>query len=172
MVLLELPGRRADVEELYRQRQATARQGTAPIYDVILLLLMGEKEKARQHALWLKADLPRIPGRTAWYAKLNDYYAGAISEEQFLNEIGTSRWNQSDGFFAIGLMHLLDGDRTGAEAYFRRAMTYKISFEGTWSDAFLSNMKNPDWPQWLVKSRQGHGQPATSPDSEVLRKAR
>lgn len=115
-----------------------------------VLLRLGRPQEASAAARQVLQHPELIPQtRREWHLRQQEYYAGQVSEEQFLQEAKGSRWNLCEGHFTVGLGRLALGDRAGAREQFRLAVATRVYlfFEHQWAFAFLTRMdKNPNWP--------------------------
>jgi hypothetical protein len=148
-VLVQLPDGPARALKAYR---GLAQSNMYGLYYATIPQLLGRRAEARAGYLAYREQGARLPTRPAWINRLVDYNLGLIQEDALLTAAGSSRQNQCEAYFFIGLARLADGDRDGAKEQFRRSVaTHVFHFlDHVWSRAFLARIEqDPAWPRWI-----------------------
>jgi tetratricopeptide (TPR) repeat protein len=151
MALFELPDRRkAFYEELAAFR--THYPGDSMLFfPSLFLLYAGHPQEARAAA---RNTLAREHERTQqltspFNRRLGDYFAGILSDAEFLNVAGNRVGLLCATHCMIGMQHLADGKRVEAMEHFRKSIETK-AFLGppyTWSQVALSQLQRySTWP--------------------------
>jgi serine/threonine protein kinase len=132
--------------ERYRERVAArlgeADWGKVMQYVAPALMLLGKRKEA---ADLLPSTLPFAPPRTP-------YWAGSWTETKLFEDASKSRAYLSMAHYAVGLVRLSEGDRTGARDHLQK--TVDINFYShptyTYARAYLERLKrDPEWPKWI-----------------------
>src|SRR5207248_7772101 len=123
-ILLELPGGRERVLNLYREIAAGRPKGYAAFYALTVLLLLRERERAIGGFREELAHPERWPGlqNREFYRHLLEYGAERISAEQLLKVAEPSWWNQNTAHYLIALSELSHGDRKEAGKHFQKCL--------------------------------------------------
>jgi serine/threonine-protein kinase len=119
---------------------------------VIVLLVLGKKEQARQVAgkirvpSWLNAR-----ERKTFLEQARSYALGTTFEDELLRAARPLRSCRCSAHFLIGVTRLADGDRAGARDHLARAAATRDYFNNdcTLSRVLLARMEDPAWPPWL-----------------------
>jgi serine/threonine protein kinase len=157
LILTQLPNGRSAALGAFQDFTNRFRVGTAAVYAPVIPLFLGDNAQARAASLELTAETDRLPRlRREFYTRMAQYFGGLLLEQEFVKSFGTSRWNQVEGYFALAVMHLADGDREGARENFRRVIATRahgfVFFD--WSPAFLHRLEaDPNWPPWISNAK-------------------
>jgi hypothetical protein len=153
-VLIQLPDGSTRALNIYRRLAPSDVYG---LYYPTIPQLLGRTAEARAAYLAYREQGARLPTRPAWINRLVDYNLGLIQEDALLAAAGSSRQNQCEAHFFIGLARLADGDRDGAKEQFRQSVaTHVFHFlDHVWSRAFLARMEqDPAWPPWIPLTKK------------------
>jgi hypothetical protein len=115
---------------------------------LLLLCLLGEREKAVARARSLVKHADEWPGPPGWYRMLLEYQAGMLDVEGLRDAAGRSLDRMQQADCVIGFMQLAQGNRQKACEHFRKAINHGPSNE-EWCYAIcvLRQMeKAPNWP--------------------------
>jgi hypothetical protein len=162
-----LPDGQARLAGAYEDLMRVPPTGVWAIEPARIYLLMGARSDAISAARESRARAKQmVPWLYEWYGRVLDYDCGLISEDELLAAAGRERLHQCEAHFYIALMHLADGDRTGAAEHFRACIRTRIFdyIEYGWSRAFLARMdQDPAWPPWIPLKDGTATQPAPAP---------
>jgi lipoprotein NlpI len=98
----------------------------------------------------------RIPDwRGGWYRDLLKFNAVQIGAAELVAKAGTSRFNQCEGYFYIGLHKLYKRKRAEAKAWFQKSVDTGVYVYGEYvfSREFLANIDDPNWLPWAVETK-------------------
>jgi serine/threonine protein kinase/tetratricopeptide (TPR) repeat protein len=158
-VLTELPGGPARALSAFREVARRNTTGLSSLYPQTVLRLLGHKFEAIEHSRLIRERFLRMPPwMLEWYQHLLDYNCDITSAEQLLAAAGSSRGDQCEAHFFIGLNLLAEGDRTRAARHFQKSVDTRFLdyFEHGWSRAFLARMKQDStWPPWIPVKGEG-----------------
>jgi len=124
------------------------------IYETTILQLLGRRSEAVAVCQSLHQKALQSPERSDWHARLLEFGSGQLPTDQLLIAAGSSRNQQCEAHFFIGMALLAQGDRHAARVHFQKAVATHVLWyvDHTWSLAFLSRMDaDPNWPSWLPK---------------------
>jgi len=118
-----------------------------------VLRLLGRRVEAVKACLKLREQSAALPPwRSRWYNQLLEYNCDLLPDNALLNAAGSSKLNQCEAHFSIGMTKLAEGDRRSAREHFRQAIATRVfdHEDYDWSRAFLARMeKDPIWPRWV-----------------------
>jgi tetratricopeptide (TPR) repeat protein len=145
--LAELPNGPARAREIYDTLMA--KHPALWLEWVGILVWLGNKEEAS--AAIRSIDPEHLP---PWIRMYHDYLRnpGPAAEEKLLKDAGHSKRKQMHAHGCIGLMLLVDGDRSGARRHFEACLATHCFYRADyyWSRAFLGRMdRDPAWPMWI-----------------------
>jgi serine/threonine protein kinase len=152
-LVAELPdGPRRVAEESERLARKYTHEVWELRYRAHLLLFAGKKEQALALLRNWRRPYAHASEWKEFYEAMRRFGAGEISEKEYLEAAGVSRWKQCLAYTEAGLFRLADGDRVAARKHFQTAVdTYAIwEFQWTWALMFLDRLnKDPQWPPWI-----------------------
>lgn len=84
-------------------------------------------------------------------AKLVEYLAGLIGEDELWDKTGERGFSGSAARFTMGMKSLSRRDRAEAQRQFKSCVeTNRIgNFDFEWAQAYLKRMEDPNWQRWL-----------------------
>ena len=105
LLLAEFPDATNRLQQAFQEY--TNRYRTASTWAPLFPLLLGATAESRAESLELVQQTNRLPRlRREFYLRLVKYQAGIMPEQDFVDSLGTSRWNRIEGQFFIALTHL------------------------------------------------------------------
>lgn len=139
----------------YQEAQRVGEKARARVHCQVLLLLLGRKQQARdvyQENMSDKAFQRALAsqGHAEWTGQIWAFTGGKIAHADLEAAAQSSRYLQCEAYFFIGLDKFADGDRAGAQDYFKKSVDTGIwhFLEHRWSRSLLAAMdRHPDWPQ-------------------------
>ncbi len=153
LILMELPEGRELAQAACRELGEQGSNGLAALFRPILLLVLGDQQTAVavSHGLCEQPErLLRL--RRAFYEKLLTYNCEELSEDDLLAAAGSSKWDQCEAHFFIGLHALAAGNRDDAKRHFHEAVATRCNgfLALDWSRAFLIRLEvDARWPKWI-----------------------
>jgi tetratricopeptide (TPR) repeat protein len=119
-------------------------------------LLLGRKADAVDASRKVRADptVPVPPWYKGWYHHYLDYLCDGISEDELIRAAGRCRPMLCEAHFQIGLRHLAEGDRRGAQDHFQKCDETGVFlyWDHKWARAFrdrLAQDRTHTWPKWI-----------------------
>jgi hypothetical protein len=138
-------------KRLLDEHRRSAKRGAIISLLPAFLQLLGPDAgtEARQLARALQQQSSHlIPNwRDGWYHDLLKFNAGQMDAAELETKAGTSRFNQCEAYFYIGLHKLSERKRSEAKQWFKKSYETGVFhfFEYHWSRAFLANIDDPKW---------------------------
>jgi serine/threonine protein kinase len=159
VVVLVTLGRTAEAERLLLDFIDTERKtqsaGLVPGY--LYLLGPGARTDPRRAANdFLNQSPLLIPAwRDGWYHDVLKFNAGRLDAAELVAKAGSSRSNQCEAYFYIGLHKLYERKRAEAKECFTKSVASGVFFydEYRFSRAFLTCIDDPDWLPWAVEKK-------------------
>jgi tetratricopeptide (TPR) repeat protein len=119
---------------------------------VVVLLLLGDKAKAREVAGRIAVpNWPISRARRDYLERARAFAAGKASADALLAAAGKLRSGRCSAHFLIAMTCLADGDRAGARDHLAQAVATGDYFNNdfTLSRALLARMAVSSWPPWI-----------------------
>jgi tetratricopeptide (TPR) repeat protein/tRNA A-37 threonylcarbamoyl transferase component Bud32 len=128
-------------------------EGLSALFRPVLLLVLGDRPSASAASREFRQQPDRLPRlRRAFYEKLLAFNCEELSAPELLAAAGSSKWDQCEAHFFIGLRELAAGDRDAAARHFHEAVATRCNgfLALDWSQAFLIRLEvDPRWPRWI-----------------------
>jgi tetratricopeptide (TPR) repeat protein len=153
LTMMELPDGRDQARAACRALAEHYPEGLSALFRPALLLVLGDQTAASEASREFRSRPDRLPRlRRAFYEKVVAFNGGELSARELLEAAGSSRWDQCESHFFIGLHDLADGNRDAAARHFHEAVSSRcrgfLALE--WSEAFLIRLEvDPRWPRWI-----------------------
>ncbi len=127
--------------------------GLSALFRPVLLLVLGDRSSASAASREFRQQPDRLPRlRRAFYEKLLAFNCEELSAPDLLAAAGSSKWDQCEAHFFIGLWELATGNRDAAARHFHEAVATRCNgfLALDWSQAFLIRLEvDPRWPRWI-----------------------
>jgi tetratricopeptide (TPR) repeat protein/predicted Ser/Thr protein kinase len=127
--------------------------GLSALFRPVLLLVLGDQASATAASREFRSEPDRLPRlRRAFYENLLAFNGDELSADKLLAAAGSSKWDQCEAHFFIGLHHLASDDRDAAARHFHEAVASRCSgfLALDWSQAFLIRLEvDSRWPRWV-----------------------
>jgi len=127
--------------------------GLSALFRPVLLFVLGDQTSASDASRAFRSEPDRLPRlRRAFYENLLAFNCHELSADKLLAAAGSSKWDQCEARFFIGLHYLAAGDRDAAARHFHEAVASRCSgfLALDWSQAFLIRLEvDSRWPRWI-----------------------
>ncbi len=167
-LMAEIPTERSRALETSRTLVASDLGVNTSLFPLAILLLLGEREEARQVSLGLLEPLRTSAMRMGSMAL--EVMAGRRSSKEVLGDLVASRKVQAMTGFAIAMDLLAQGRREEARSQFLRSATIAggLRSEAKWSRAFYERLEaDPNWPPWIPIASTSATQPTGATATEA-----
>ncbi len=149
----EHPGGRERGAAIMREAVGRDLRGWEMFNTLCVLRLVGTPAEATDAARAFRRHPERfVPIRTRPFRDAVDHAAGELSDEALLQRSETSRLDQCNAHFCVGIAKLSRGDRAEARVQFEAAVQTGafVYYPYDLSVAFLRRMgADPNWPRWI-----------------------
>jgi serine/threonine protein kinase len=143
----------AQAHEAYKE--LSGRYTGSPLHLAVpsVLLLLGRRAEATKATEDLAARLDPVRDPARLIRQGLAYIRGELPEKEFIDSAAASRVKQCYFHCWAAMVHLADGDRSGARDHFRKVVATQTFFYAPhgWSQMLLTRMrKDPKWPPWIL----------------------
>lgn len=153
LILMELPEGRERALAACQALGENSTNGLSALFRPSLFLILGEKPLAIAASREFRLQPDRLPKlRLAFYEKLLAFNCQEQTADELLSAAGSSKWDQCEARFFIGLHDLAAGNRAAAAKQFHEAVAMRCNgfLARDWSRAFLIRLEvDPHWPRWI-----------------------
>jgi tetratricopeptide (TPR) repeat protein len=159
----ELPDGYSRAVQDYNESRGLWTRGYSALLNQATGFLLGKRDMAMRDCNELRSHPERRSINSEHLQRILNYWAGVLSEQDFLKAEAGSRGNQCAAHFYMAVDLLSQGRRPAAREHFRKALDTGVFVFSPyqWSRLLLKRMEqDPNWPPWIPLQ-----EPATQPAS-------
>jgi hypothetical protein len=161
----ELPDGYSRAVQDYNESRGSWTRGYSALLNQATGFLLGKRDMAMRDCNELRSHPERRSINSEHLQRILNYWAGVLSEPDFLKAEAGSRGNQCAAHFYMAVDLLSQGRRPAARVHFRKALDTGVFVCSPyqWSRLLLKRMEqDPNWPPW-IPLQEPATQPTTTP---------